>query len=474
MQTRYWLVASLIGLSLSAACEQRATPQETIETADLATGVELSKPIMDAPKLAYWGDYTVGTTVLRFTDPDRPVLLELDPETGRPVQRDRILPALIWYPAVAPSGDAARAEYTRQFVQDPKWPMPDMPTTWKTSGHAIVDAEPVEGEGFPVVLFAHGWSGNDVSLAYLGENLASKGYVVVSPDLEDIRPTDPQVFELLFPRAIINRAQDIRFVAGGIEKAAANPASLFGRAANPDRMAVVGNSLGGLGALRTAGAAYNGDGEAASWIPAGLFDNQTEQTDAPLDLEIEGLDALVLIAPWGAQDGAGLFSDQALSKVTAPLLVVAGELDSIAGYEGGPRRIFDLVSAREKYLLTFENAGHALIPAVLPEVGNSYAYSVVGSRDAVWRDEALAGIQQHFLTAFLNGTLKGDETARAYLQPRVRRGRDGVWPQTGNEAPGSFAPIDADNVSHWPGFQRHRAHGLGFDYEVALPPPVAN
>ncbi|MEE2879039.1 MAG: dienelactone hydrolase family protein, partial [Pseudomonadota bacterium] len=303
-------------------------------------GAEFSKPSMDAPQLAYWGDFPVGVRQLEFVDANRPDYLDIDPETGAPVNKDRLIDALIWYPAIEDDQRASDAVYTRRFVQDPAWPMPDFPTEWQTSGAAITDAQPIAGTKFPVVLLIHGWGGNEVSLAYLGENLASKGYIAISPDLRDVEPDDPQVFELLFPRAMLNRAQDIRFIADEIEAKADEPDALLGAIANPDSFAIIANSLGGLGAVRVAGAGYQAASPGAGWVPGNLLGDQTEGAENSSEFLLPELDALVLIAPWGAQDGVSLFSDEALSRVDVPLMVIAGDQDSIAGYETGPRRIY--------------------------------------------------------------------------------------------------------------------------------------
>lgn len=428
--------------------------------------VEYSKPAADAPELAYWGTYSVGVQTVSFLDTDRLALLDIDPETSLPKSQDRLLDSLVWYPAIEGSGNAERAEYTRQFIQDPKSPMPELPRNWTTTGHAISNAAPVMEETFPLIVLAHGWAGNPAALTYIGENLASKGYVVIAPDLMDVLPDDPQVFELLFPRAMINRAQDLNFILEEATGVMAGEHAWLSTLIDPDKVALIGNSLGGMGALRTAGVAYDGTSPAASWIPGGLFENQTSQAEDPIDVTFENLDAMVLIAPWGAQDDAALFSNNALASLTAPLFVISGELDAIAGYETGPKRIYQEAGSQEKYHLTFEAAGHGITPAPVPAAADEYPYGAIGTRDAVWRGEAVAATQQHFLTAFLDATLKSDDTARHYLTVETERASDGVWPLVNNEAPDTFAPMAEAGVTYWPGFRRHRARGLRLEYQA--------
>jgi dienelactone hydrolase len=404
--------------------------------------------------------------VVSLVDENRLALLDIDPETSLPRSGDRRLEAIVWYPATVDDEPVSLATYNRQFIQDPKWPMPDLPRNWQTRGYAIADAPPQKGETFPLIVLAHGWAGNPAGLTYIGENLASKGYVVVAPDLIDVQPEDPQMFELLFPRAMINRALDLNFVLEEMTAVSGSEAAWLSELIDPERVALIGNSLGGMGALRTAGVPYDGASPGASWIPGGLLDNQTLQAKTPIDVTFEGLDALVLIAPWGAQAGTALFSKDALASLGMPLFVISGELDAIAGYESGPRRIYQEAGSSEKYHLTFEAAGHGITPAPVPMVAEKYAYGAIGTRDAVWRSEAVASIQQHFLTAFLDATLKGDKTAKSYLMVKTERASDGIWPPVNNEPPDVFAPIAEEGMSYWPGFRRHRARGLRLEYET--------
>jgi len=459
-----------IGLSLIGYCSVILVACEAAQNIDESSSqerlVEYSKPAADAPELAYWGDYSVGLRTATFVDEERLALLDIDPETGFPRTTDRSISSLVWYPAAPGADTLHRASYDRQFIQDPKWPMPDFPRNWSTFGHAIENARPVEEEQFPLVVLAHGWAGNPAGLAYIGENLASKGYVVIGPDFNDVLPTDPQVFELLFPRAMINRAIDLNFILETNTTSDRNEPTWLSALINPDRVALIGNSLGGMGALRTAGVEYDNTSPAAGWIPGNLFENQTRQTEDPIDVTFETLDAVVLIAPWGAQDDAALFSADALASLEIPLFVIAGDLDAIAGYQTGPQRIFKTAGSKEKYLLTFEAAGHSITPAPAPASAGNYPYGAVGTRDAVWRGEAVAAIQQHFLTAFLDAKLKDDERAELYLAVQTEHASDGIWPSSDNETPDAFAPLLEDGVTYWPGFRRHRARGLRLEYEA--------
>jgi predicted dienelactone hydrolase len=456
---RVSLCFALLCLAL-AACQSGGSQKPALSASDAEALLEYVRPAQDAPILAHWGPHRVGQTGITISDSARTVWPESVAADGRLQIDARKLQARVWYPAKAPARTAQRSLYTRIFVQDPKWPMPDFPASWMTHGEALQDADPHKTMRFPVVILAHGWAGNDVSMVYLAENLASKGYVIIAPDFEDVAPGDPHVFELLFPRAVTRRALDVQSTMTAIQALASDETNILGKIADTDRIALIGNSLGGMGVLRAAGATYSATSPAASWIKASDFEKQTDKSKTPAVFSSEAIDALVLIAPWGAQDGTALFGPPGLAKIRASLLVMGGTADQIAGYETGPKRIFQQAGSSRKYLLTFENAGHSLTPGATPNSGDDYAYASVGIRDAVWRNESIAAVEQHFITAFLDASLKGNRSAGVYLHPPVARGADGKWPRKPQDTPDDFAPASTAGVSHWPGFRRDRAHGL--------------
>ena len=66
-------------------------------------------------------------------------------------------------------------------------------------------------------------------------------------------------------------------------------------------------------------------------------------------------------------------------------------------------------------------------------------------------------INQHFITAFLDLNLKGDESRRAYLHVRPEKSNDGKWPLAqGQSVGGKFS----DGADYWKGFQRRWAVGM--------------
>ena len=116
-----------------------------------------------------------------------------------------------------------------------------------------------------------------------------------------------------------------------------------------------------------------------------------------------------------------------------------GDQDDVSGYEKGVRKAFEGAVTSERRMLVYENARHNV-------GGNPPPPEAMGSFTAraffdepVWRKNRIAAINQHFITAFLDLYLKGDDTRRAYLDVPVK---------------------STEGSTVWKGFQRRWALGL--------------
>jgi hypothetical protein len=119
--------------------------------------------------------------------------------------------------------------------------------------------------------------------------------------------------------------------------------------------------------------------------------------------------------------------------------------------------VFEHAVHSDRCLLVFENANHNV-------GGNPPPPEVMGDfvtrehfDEPVWRKDRIVAINQHFVTAFLDLYLKGDESRRAYLHPVVERSNDGKWPVKQGESTGAAF---SDGKTYWKGFQRRWALGL--------------
>jgi dienelactone hydrolase len=423
-------------LSLSAAWAERAP----------------SVPTASAPELAPLGAYAVGTQETVWTNPGQPdVAAQVAGRAG--ALTDRALRIRLWHPAIT-SADAAPVAYPGAFPAVPGAPEG---LVFTTPGVAIADAPLAEGR-FPLIVLSHGFGGRPEYTSWLGENLASKGYIVVAPDHAD-RPFGlPGAFE----EALVYRALDQAFVA---QAALADPSLAVH--IDPARIGLIGYSMGGYGALRTAGAPFNP--QIAAAVQSGALAPLLAGGALDRGALIPNLRGVVALAPWGGQARFGAFRAEGLAQVRVPALVVAGTRDDISGYEDGVLRLYEGLTGTERRLLVFENAGHTLPSLPRPEsAAGVFAYEGF-TEDPVWRKDRAQAILQHFITAFLDLTVKGDASRAAYLPDSgPEAAADGLWPQ-GVEAPAEAFAAGQPSVTLWRGFPRRTAEGLRFRYAPVAP-----
>ena len=77
--------------------------------------------------------------------------------------------------------------------------------------------------------------------------------------------------------------------------------------------------------------------------------------------------------------------------------------------------------------------------------------------EPAWRKERITAINQHFVTAFLDLELKGDESKRTFLHVAPERSNDGKWPLAQGQSVGAKF---SEGAGYWKGFQRRWAVGL--------------
>ena len=396
------LVAAIIGCSFGFSL-------------NLAAAAPPSSPSADAPALAALGPHRVGTTTLSVPAGDGPGA--------------RQLRVVLWYPARVAAG-APNKVYRHRLRPAP----PLTPIDIVTEGLAVEGAAPVAGR-FPLVLVSHGYRGWPESMSYITENLASKGYVVAGIDHNDLPFQDTASFNASFALTASTRARDQQAVLARLMQMSARGGSGLGSSIAPDRVALIGYSMGGFGALATAGAGYDPQSAAYRSLPAGALADQAEgrrQADPRIR-------ALVAIAPWGAQPPHRSWSAASMKRLRIPMMIIAGDQDDVSGYAEGIRWVFDNSTNADRHLLLYRNARHNVGGNPLPEeAGASFKYREM-FEEPVWRGDRINAINQHFITAFLNRHLKDDGTAGPYLDQ----------PANGSAA--------------WPGFQPRWA--LGFELQ---------
>jgi predicted dienelactone hydrolase len=367
----------------------------------------------------------------------------MDPKTGAVPKSDRILRVDVWYPAVNLPG-ALRETYSGSLPSEPPAP----PATFTVPGIAIRDARPL-GQVHPLVVVSHGYSNATAAMTWLTENLASKGYVVAA-----IRHDDPALTDTSkFPQLLLRRPLDIAFVTRTLrEKLAAE------HLIDPEKVALVGYSMGGYGVLTAAGATLEPSGPMTRMVPAGLLLPYVRGAPQSAEITVPGVKAVVAISP----AGGGVLSAwgaRGLQDIHAPLLLISGDQDRTVNYTTGARLFFDAASNTTRYLLTFKGAGHAIGLNVAPPTMRSHLWDEDWFEDPVWRKERVSAINAHFITAFLDLYIKGDRGRAAYLDVRTPDSDSGVWPQVNGLPYGAYSPSDS-SITVWKGFQRNHATGL--------------
>ncbi len=428
--------------------------------AQQATGF-YSVPPVDAPELAHRGKYAVGVRTIELRNAGQPDILNFDKQTGKAPLYDRLLLVEVWYPAVLPSGAVERTDYVMALPRAAN-PAGGAPQTVSIPGKALRDATPVAGATHPLVIVSHGYPGSRYFLSYLAENLASKGYVVAAIDHTD------SVFgaEKPFPSTLLNRANDQLFTIGAIIDLAATSGHFLQGIVDTARVGIVGYSMGGYGALASAGAGYSTKSMSHGAVPGGYFadwEAGSAKLQARLRKEVK---AVVAIAPWGAQPPYTSWDAEGLANIRVPMLVIAGDQDDVSDFQNGIQPAFQKAVHSDRCLLVYQNARHN-VGGNPPPPGAPASFSTYEFFDEpVWRKERILAINQHFVTAFLDLNLKGDESRRNYVYVSPALSNDGKWPL----APGGSAGAKvSDGKNFWKGFQRRWALGMKMDCSPAIP-----
>lgn len=404
----------------------------------------------DAPELSAYGEHKVGVRTLEMTNPDQIDILAIDPAAEKPAEwprYDRPLTVEVWYPADAA---AEGSQELKAYLRDGK-------TEVTLVGQAMRDAAPLAAsEAFPLVIISHGYPGNRFLLSHLAENLASKGYVVASIDHTD----STYRTKAAFGSTLVNRSIDQKFVLGEIARLAGEDGNFLNGLANADNAAIIGYSMGGYGAIISAGGGVTQGAVDYGWGgPHGTLGVHLSGSDSHNALPDPRVKTIVAFGPWGKV--LNFWDEETLKGIEKPALFVAGSVDDVSGYEKGVRAIWQGATGVDRALLTFDNANHNAgapmpAPTEADKVDEELGFNLSEHyNDAVWDTVRMNNISQHFVTAWLDQHLKGDESKAAYLD-LVPNSNDGVWAK---EDDGTNKP----EHTHWHGFQNRTAKGLRYE-----------
>jgi len=432
----YFASLALIGLSAMPIAQAEKAP---------------SQPGISAPELARLGPYMVGTTSTLMTFPDRGRITAASMSGGKLLVHERKLTVRMWYPA-QPVQNPKRARYAHTHIRTGQAPIHS-----ETPGIAVPDALPIAEKRFPLVVVSHGYGGWDSFLSNLTENLASKGYVVAAINHADAPFNNMLEFQLSFGNVLLDRAQDQRQTIFNLLHQAKTEKTGIASIIDQEQVALIGYSMGGFGAFATAGAAYDARSNTVTQMP---LDAQTVMLAQDPDLA-HHIKALVAVAPWGGQPANRSWTANTLGKVKAPVLMISGDGDDIVDYKNGVRWIFDQLTGADRHMLVYRNARHNVVgnPAPRDVIDSGDFRTMEYFSDPVWQAERINGINQHFITAFLDWRLKGIASNADYLNTPTVIADDGEWPATFLDQTGSKT-AGADQPKYWRGFQRRWAVGL--------------
>ncbi|MEY4268895.1 MAG: hypothetical protein RLZZ58_111 [Pseudomonadota bacterium] len=394
------------------------------------------------------GAWPIGTGTMTMPLVDRWMIA---PSGAGLVRREVAL--RYWYPAVA--GAKGRPAIYRHSVKMPSQTIVVPPET----GRAVSGARQAPGR-YPLIILSHGFGGWNTHFSRLGEALASHGYVVVSIGHGDEPYSDVPGFSRSFGNVLLGRAQDQRHVLKHIV-AAAGTTGPFGQI-DIDHIGLLGYSMGGYGALATAGAAYDQEGAPFSAVPLAL----RRSALSPDPETAAMIKSVVLVAPWGGQPDNRVWQADALADVKQPVLMIAGDHDDVVNYDAGIRWIFDHLAASDRRMLVFREARHNVLGNAV-DLGPAANAAAIGyAYEPVWRQDRINAINQHFVAAFFDLTLKGDERRRAYLDVATPVAGDGTW--TVPFGTGDNGALAGDGEpAYWRGFARRWALGLEMHHHPA-------
>ncbi len=398
----------------------------------------------DAPELASFGEFDIGVRTLEVVARDRIDVVDTE-RGGENIIYDRFLTLEIWYPANL-NGQQPGGSY-EAITRNPE-------IIAELHGRAVRDAEPDASAGlYPLVVISHGHPGNRFLLSHTAENLASKGYIVASIDHTDSTYESVQNFQ----STLYNRPMDQRFVIDTLAAYSGNADFPILGLIDGENVGVVGYSMGGYGLVNNLGGGYSDDIVGSFIAPPNdlLAEHATGNPDyrGKLDSRIK---AGVAVGPWGMN--ANFWREEDLAGIEVPTFYIAGSADTVSGYLNGTRAIYEGAVNSDRYLLTFKNAGHnAGAPIPLPvEIRDSDDQTGAGHyTDPVWDNVRMNNIMDHFVTAYFDYHLKGDEAKLEYFE-LVPDGADAVYSMR-NGTP------NADH-NYWKGFGAGTAVGLTMEH----------
>ena len=384
------------------------------------------------PSLSEKGNYDVGVKTIEAAYPAK-----VKDIAGNEVERSLTLE--VWYPAASSAQKATYINETRSGQ------------VFEVQADASRDAPIAAADtDFPVIVISHGYTGYRTLMFYLGEHLASHGYVVAAIDHTDSTNKDVNFAENPysgFPSTLLNRSRDQVLSLNSISEN-----TFFKESVDASKAGVIGYSMGGYGAVSTVGGCYAFNDQTAATF-TGTQDPKTAALikealntcaggKASSEEALPAWKAALALAPWGGQHQ--LFDVQSLNNIKVPVLYVAGDNDDISGYDG-IKWLFDNTGSKESKLLTIKNARHNVAPHPAPKEAYGSEFDLGSYIEPAWEVQKLNAINEHFALALMNCHVKALPEYCGYLNV------DGSSAQV---------PVNGKKPEPWKGFDDRWALGL--------------
>ncbi len=174
---------------------------------------------------------------------------------------------------------------------------------------------------YPLIVFSHGFSSTREGGAYLGEHLASHGYVVVSANFPLTNMNAP---DRPYVRDVVNQPGDVSFLIDSLLAQSGDSGHMLGGMVDGERIGVTGISLGGMTTTLVAFHPTMGD---------------------------ERIGAALSIAGPTAQ-----FTEVFFESPPVPFLMLGGDIDALVPYASNAAPVLEKVPSGQ--LVTVTNASH--------------------------------------------------------------------------------------------------------------------
>ncbi|MFB2892944.1 alpha/beta hydrolase [Aerosakkonemataceae cyanobacterium BLCC-F50] len=265
----------------------------------------------------------------------------------------------------------------------------------------------------PVVVISHGLGSDPKAFAYLGEHLASHGFVAVLPQHIGSDASLRQALLLGIARSsidrmeFVNRPLDVKYTLDELERLSRS--ELAGKM-NLQQVAVIGHSFGGYTALALAGAKLNQARIAQECNNQKISLNasyflQCLAVDLPPvteDLSDPRIKAAIALNPLTSI----VFGPEGMGDIKIPTLILGGSADIIASVVEEQIQPFIWMKNPEKYLSVIIKSGHAAADQFdgtdQDPQPNSLGFLLSG-RDPKLARDYIKGLSLVFVQAYLNG-----------------------------------------------------------------------